>query len=87
MKLRYTSVLAPKIRAARLQADAEAESAKSRALTGAYIDSFDVILKAAMRNNISKALLYMQYAVSQKSSGLTTLNQQQCLEVCSVKTC
>ena len=70
------------MRAARLQADVAAENAKSLSLTGAYIDSFDVLLKAAMRNNISKALLYMQHAVAQKThGGVKTLSQQQCLEV------
>ena len=77
------------MRAARLQADVAAENAKSLSLTGAYIDSFDVLLKAAMRNNISKALLYMQHAVAQKThGGVKTLSQQQCLEVsalCAVR--
>ena len=48
---------------------------------GAFIDSFDELLKHCKRNNVSKALLYMQQALTTGSGGTMSLQQKQYLQV------
>ena len=47
---------------------------------GAFVD-FDELLKHCRRNNVSKALLYMQQALTQSVGGTPSIQQHQYLEV------
>ncbi|KAL4227140.1 hypothetical protein ACF0H5_015113 [Mactra antiquata] len=55
-----------------------------RSLVDTYVETFEELLARANKNNLSKALLYMQRCYLMPNDGKVTKEQKKLLEVCSI---